>query len=121
MRVGSVVIRCYEFDRMLSFWSEALGYGAREPAKDGWVVLRDPDGEGPNLSLERVPRPFEPLGKTSRMHLDLYTGDRQGEVERLIGIGARRYPQEYGPDDDYVVLEDPDGNRFCVVEKLDEG
>jgi catechol 2,3-dioxygenase-like lactoylglutathione lyase family enzyme len=120
MRVGSVVTRCHEFDQMLSFWSEALGYGPREPAKDGWVVLCDPDGEGPNLSLERVPRPFERLGKTSRMHLDLYTDDRQGEVERLLGIGARRYPQEYSPDDDFVVLEDPDGNRFCVVEKLDE-
>jgi glyoxalase superfamily protein len=37
-------------------------------------------------------------------------------VERLIGLGATRYPREYRPDDDFVVLEDPDGNRFCVVQ-----
>ena len=36
--------------------------------------------------------------------------------ERLLGLGATRYEREYGPDDDFVVLMDPDGNRFCVVE-----
>ncbi|BAS26757.1 glyoxalase [Limnochorda pilosa] len=46
----------------------------------------------------------------------MYTGDQKGEVERLVGLGARRYPWRYPPDADYVVLEDPDGNLFCVVE-----
>ena len=63
VRVGSIVIRCYEFDRMLAFWSEALGYEPREPAEDGWVVLRKPEGGGPNLSLERVAQPFDPHGR----------------------------------------------------------
>ena len=49
------------------------------------------------------------------MHLDLYTTDQEAEVERLLSLGARRYEREYGPDDDFVVLVDPDGNRFCVV------
>ncbi len=100
MKIGSIVVRCYEFDRMLAFWQEALGYEPREPARGGWVVLRDPEGRGPNVSLDRVPKPgsptpsartLEPLGKTSRVHLDLYTTDQEGEVERLIGIGATRY------------------------------
>src|SRR5829696_3547516 len=65
--------------------------------------------------------PFDPPGKSSRVHLDLYTADQKGEVGRLLGIGATRHPQEYGPDDDFVVLEDPDGNRFCVVAKPDGG
>ncbi|MDP9475559.1 MAG: VOC family protein [Actinomycetota bacterium] len=107
---------------MLAFWQEALHYEPREPPEeDGWVVLHDPEGRGPNLSLDRVPEPFGPIGKTSRVHLDLYTTDQEGEVERLLGIGATRYPQEYGPDDDFVVLEDPDGNRFCVVQLPDGG
>jgi len=120
MKIGSIVVRCYEFEKMLAFWQEALGYGPREPEENGWVVLRDPEGRGPNLSLDRVREPLEPLGKTSRVHLDLYTTDQQGEVERLVGIGATRYPQEYHPDDDFIVLEDPDSNRFCVV-KVPEG
>ncbi len=55
------------------------------------------------------------------MHLDLYTNDQEGEVERLLEIGATRYPQEHRPDDDFIVLEDPDGNRFCVVQVTDGG
>ena len=106
---------------MRAFWSEALGYEPREPAEDGWVVLCDPEGGGPNLSLERVAQPFDSPGKTSRVHLDLYTADQEGEVGRLLRIGATRHPQEYGPDDDFVVLEDPDDNRFCVVAKPDGG
>ena len=119
VRIGSIVIRCYEFERMLAFWREALRYVPREPAEEGWVVLCDPEGRGPNVSLDRVPEPFGPIGKTSRVHLDLYTTDQEGEVERLVGIGATLYPQEYGPEDDFMVLEDPDGNRFCVVQKPD--
>jgi catechol 2,3-dioxygenase-like lactoylglutathione lyase family enzyme len=117
VKIGSIVVRCYRFDSMLAFWQEVLGYEPREPPKeDGWVVLSDPEGRGPNLSLERVPEPLEPLGETSRVHLDLYTTDQEGEVERLLGIGASRYPREYRPEEDFVVLEDPDGNRFCVVQ-----
>jgi Glyoxalase-like domain len=53
------------------------------------------------------------------VHLDLYTTDKQAEVERLLGLGATRYEREYGTDEDFVVLVDPDGNRFCVVAKPD--
>jgi catechol 2,3-dioxygenase-like lactoylglutathione lyase family enzyme len=117
MKIGSIVIRCYEFDKMLAFWQAALHYVPREPAEDGWVVLCDPTGRGPNLSLDRVSE--KRTGKRSRLHLDLYTPDREAEVERLVRIGATRYPWRYTPDDDFVVLEDPDGNLFCVVLKED--
>jgi hypothetical protein len=36
--------------------------------------------------------------------------------QRLLGLGATRYERGAGPDDDFVVLVDPDGNRFCVVD-----
>lgn len=55
MKIGSIVVRCYEFDKMLAFWQRALYYVPREPARDGWVVLRDPEGRGPNLSLDQCP------------------------------------------------------------------
>jgi len=102
---------------MLAFWQEALRYVPREPATRDWVVLRDPEGRGPNLSLDRVLE--KRSGKRSRLHLDLYTDDREGEVERLITIGATRYPWRYRPDHDFIVLEDPDGNLFCVVQKAE--
>ena len=47
MRIGSVVIDCRDFDRMSTFWREALRYVPREPAKEGWVVLRESRWAGP--------------------------------------------------------------------------
>jgi catechol 2,3-dioxygenase-like lactoylglutathione lyase family enzyme len=117
VKIGSIVIRCYEFDKMLAFWQEVLRYTPREPSDGSWVVLRDPQGRGPNISLQRVSE--RRSGKRSRLHLDLYTNDRKGEAERLVMIGATRYPWRYKPHDDFLVLEDPDGNLFCVVQVAD--
>jgi catechol 2,3-dioxygenase-like lactoylglutathione lyase family enzyme len=114
LKIGSIVIRCFEFDKMLAFWQEALHYITTTPAAGGWVILRDPHGIGPNVSLDQSPE--RRSGKRSRFHFDLYTTDQESEVERLVKIGATRYPWRYKPDDDFVVLEDPDGNLFCVVQ-----
>ena len=99
---------------MMEFWQAALHYVPREPPSGGWVVLTDPTGRGPNLSLQARDRR---AAQRSWTHLDLYTEDSAGEVARLIESGARRYPWRYPEGADYVVLEDPDGNLFCVVEK----
>jgi hypothetical protein len=113
MKIGSIVIDCNEFDKMLAFWQEALHYVPRKPAHGGWVVLRDSEGRSPNISLNQVP---EKRSGRNRLHLDLYTDNREGEVKRLLKIGATRHTQTYDPDDDFRVLEDPDGNLFCVVQ-----
>ncbi len=117
MKIGSIVIKCNNFDKMLAFWQEALRYVPKEPAKNGWVILRDPKGRSPNVSLD-IKRDEERLGsnRNPRLHLDLYADNQEGEVKRLLKIGATRHPQTYEPDDDFRVLEDPDGNLFCVVQ-----
>jgi hypothetical protein len=51
MRIGSIVIHCHEFARMVTFWQN---YVPRRPAKDGWVFLGDPEGKGPNLSFQEI-------------------------------------------------------------------
>lgn len=114
MRVGSVVIDCNDFELMSSFWQEALRYVPRDPPEPGWVVLRDPRGESVNVSIQQVPETT--LGK-NRLHLDLYTEDPETEIERLIGLGASRHPRTPEPGEDFVVLADPEGNLFCIVEK----
>ncbi|AOM80017.1 VOC family protein [Pedobacter steynii] len=114
LRIGSVVIHCYEFEKMMDFWTAGLNYIPREPAEGGWVVLTDPTGNGSNLSLQKVAD--KRSGPRSRLHLDLYTYHQIEEVERLLLLGARRYPWHYEPGDDFVVLADPDDNLFCIVQ-----
>ena len=113
MHIGSVVIDCNDFPAMMSFWAEALHYVPREPAEEGWVVLRDPKGEHVNVSLQKVP---ETATEKNRLHFDLYTTDQAGEVQRLLGIGATRHPREAESGEDFVVLEDPEGNLFDVID-----
>ena len=113
LKIGSVVIDCINFYEMLAFWQEALRYIPREPAKDGWVVLEDPAGQNTNVSLNQV-MPSEKLTGRNWLHFDLYTKDQKHEVERLGKLGATLHPQEFEPDDEFLVMEVRDGNLFCV-------
>ncbi len=113
VRVGAVVIDCNDLDGMLAFWREALGYVDRYEVEHDWASLRDPADPNVNVSLQVVPEPR--VGK-NRLHLDLYTDDQAGEVERLLGIGATLHPRTPDPDDDFIVLADPEGNLFCVIQ-----
>lgn len=111
VRIGSIVMNCNDFARMMAFWREALGYAIVRPPTPGdpFVILKDPQGKCPNVSIDQG----EP--ERGQLHLDLYTEDQAGEVERLLRLGASRYrPRE--PGEDFVVLADPEGNLFCVVD-----
>ncbi|MDR1567039.1 MAG: hypothetical protein LBS48_07140 [Treponema sp.] len=110
--IGSIVTQCFEFEKMIHFWKDALGYSFREEPSEDWAVLRDPLGLGPNLSFQKREAKRD---RRSWLHLDLYAADQEAETARLISIGAKRYPWRYPEGADYVVLEDPDGNLFCVV------
>ena len=53
----------------------------------------------------------------NRVHLDLTTtaDDRDDEIERLLGLGARRADVGQTGEESWDVLADPEGNEFCVV------
>lgn len=116
LKVGSVVIDCNDFDAMFVFWREALGYVPREPPEEDFVVLRDPHGNNVNVSIAKVP---ETRVSKNRLHLDLYTDDQRGEVERLLKLGAKIHPRTPEEGEDFIVLEDPEGNLFCVIDKAE--
>jgi catechol 2,3-dioxygenase-like lactoylglutathione lyase family enzyme len=117
IRIGSIVLRVDDLERQTEFWEAALGYARRDGDDDDFVLLRPRDGIGPNLSLDRV---RSLLHVPPRIHLDLYTEDQAGEVERLIALGATEiHWDKRPPDADYVILADPEGNRFCVVDTSD--
>lgn len=114
LRIGSVVWGVRDVPAAIRFWCDALGYRPlREPSSD-WAILVPRAGPGVQLAITQVSSDAE---SHQRHHLDLYASDREAEVERLLRLGARRVAWRYPEGADYVVLADPDGNTFCVVEK----
>jgi catechol 2,3-dioxygenase-like lactoylglutathione lyase family enzyme len=117
--VGTVVLGVTDLQRALDFWMNALHYVWREEPEDDWAVLVPAEGRhGTHLALGLSQTPAQ---KYPRVHLDLYAqdaADQASEVERLVALGAERIDWDLYPDDpDFVVLSDPEGNRFCVVDK----
>ena len=112
MDIGAVIRGVLDVPRSVAFWSKALNYRLKYPASEGWAILVPVQGSGIQLSLNKVSSP-----KARRHHLDLFTDDQEGEVERLLALGATRKPWNYEEGADYVVLQDPDGNPFCVVQR----
>jgi catechol 2,3-dioxygenase-like lactoylglutathione lyase family enzyme len=116
IRVGSIVIRVDDLPRQVAFWTAALDYVPRDDPdpEDDFALLHPRDGVGPNVSLDRV---RSTLQVPPRIHLDLYAEDQAAEVERLIALGATEvHWDKRPPDADYIILADPEGNRFCVVD-----
>ena len=113
LRVGSIVIRVDDLERQKAFWSAALDYAPRDGDDDTFALLRPRGGVGPNVSLDRV---GSEVHIPPRIHLDLYAEDQAAEVERLTALGATRIHWAKQPaDSDYVIMADPEGNRFCVI------
>ncbi|QQC87605.1 VOC family protein [Streptomyces alfalfae] len=118
LRLGIPVIGVTDVSRAVTFWTAALDLMAtQEWESDTWRTLDHADGSGRALALMRSDSPVE---ARPRLHLDLFTDsaqEQQAEVRRLIGLGARAVEWDlYPPDPDFVVLADPDGNLFCVVD-----
>ncbi|MEO6578835.1 MAG: VOC family protein [Candidatus Limnocylindria bacterium] len=115
LHIGSIVIRVEDLERQKAFWTAALDYVPREGDDDTFALLRPRGGIGPNVSLDRW---HADVQVPPKIHLDLYAEDQAAEVERLIGLGATRVEwKAMTPEADFVILADPEGNRFCVIDK----
>ncbi|GAA1399605.1 VOC family protein [Pseudonocardia kongjuensis] len=115
LRIGSIVIGAADVQRAVQFWCAALAYRPRDEPESDWAVLVPADGEAPNLSIAKTDEvaPAEP-----RTHLDLYTARPVSEIARLRSLGAVLIDWPHYPDaPDFTVLADPEGNRFCVIDK----
>jgi predicted enzyme related to lactoylglutathione lyase len=118
LRLQFAVLGVTDMARAVDFWTRALGYvvsaggaGAR------WTELVPATGSGDGLALQYSQTPVQ---EHPRIHLDLAVDDateQAAEVERLVSLGAGRVDWDlYPADPDFVVLADPDGTRFCVVD-----
>ena len=119
LSVGTVVIGVEDLHRAVAFWTQALNYVPKREVTidDDFMILVPSAGHGTHLALDVSETPVQ---QHPRVHLDLYAGDsadQAAEVERLIALGATRVDWDRYPESpDFVVLADPEGNRFCVID-----
>jgi hypothetical protein len=115
MYLENLVFDAVDPQRLGRFWEAVVGGERLTDVPEGFETRLSIEG-GPDLDLcfQRVPEvPADPV----RLHLDLEGGARQAEVvERLLGLGAQHLDVGQG-DVPWVVLADPEGNPFCVMEE----
>jgi len=114
--MGLTVLGVDDVERATGFWTRALGLRVSpEWESDTWRTLAG--DAGPVLALMRSATPVQSHPRT---HLDLFVDTRaeqEAEVERLVSLGATRVDWDsYPAHPDFVVLADPEGNVFCVVD-----
>ncbi|WP_222272737.1 VOC family protein [Modestobacter marinus] len=119
LTVGVVVLGAGDVARAVGFWRQALGYELVEGGFGGWANVLAPPAGGPGTRLA-LQRSETPPRSHPRLHLDLHVADaaeQAAEVRRLVALGAREVAwDDYPADPDFVVLADPEGNLFCVVD-----
>lgn len=137
-----VVFDCADPDRLATFWADALHYKTQDPPsgypsweaflKDRGIpeeewnsasAIVDPEGVGPRIYFQQLDTPKP---EKNRMHLDINIGGGPGvpleerkrrigaEVDRLVRLQALRLRAWEEPGEYWVVMQDPEGNEFCV-------
>lgn len=118
LRLGSIVLGASDIEESIDFWSEAMGYRIhRWEGEDNFVILIPPSEDGIRIAIQTTDTPAQ---DHSRVHLDLITdsaAEQRAEVDRLVGLGATKANWDLYPEDpDFVVMTDPSGNHFCVID-----
>lgn len=117
IRLGTVVLGAEDVDRAVQFWSEILGYDIHRfpDSANQFTILIPPSREGTRVAVQRSETPAQ---ERPRVHMDLIvdTGaEQEAEVARTVSLGGSVAAWEYPGDDDFVVVADTEGNRFCIV------
>ena len=137
-----VVFDCADPGTLAAFWATALRYRIQPPPEgfDSWEAaltawgvpeerwndrsaIIDPDEEGPRVFFQRVP---EPKTVKNRVHVDVNASGGPdaalavrrervtAEVSRLRAAGATVFREMEEMGEYWVVMQDPEGNEFCV-------
>ena len=136
MRIDAIVMDCRDAAPLARFWAAVLGWsvapydeaelarlttrGIANPGDDPTVMIEPPQEavDLPVLFFTEVP---EPKTVKNRVHLDVVADDDlEAEVERLEGLGATIYNWAEGNGGVWCVMQDPEGNEFCVMPPDDD-
>ena len=110
LKAENITIDTTDPEKLAAWWARALDGEVNAVAPPFFVVVALP--EGPGLAFQQVE---DPTPGKNRVHVDFSTSDMEGEVKRLVGLGASETGRGNFGEFEWVVLADPDGNAFCVA------
>ena len=113
LALNHIVVDCEDAGRLAEFWSGVLGrpVQAGADAEAAFIAEGAPGEQG--WLFFRVP---EKKTAKNRMHVDFLSDDREAEVLRLVGLGAALVSDHDQWNTRWSVLQDPDGNEFCIAQ-----
>ncbi|HEX5096402.1 MAG TPA: VOC family protein [Acidimicrobiia bacterium] len=115
LRVGNITFDCDDALKQARFWSAAIGRPVDPGGSQGYASIggTDPAREQPAWYFEKVP---EAKHAKNRMHLDFVDPD-PAAVDRLVSLGATVVAVHEMSGHRWTVMNDPEGNEFCVAAK----
>jgi predicted enzyme related to lactoylglutathione lyase len=117
LKLGNIAFDCDDVLRVANFWSTVLGRPLDETSGEEWASIGGSDGDRaqPAWYFNKVP---ESKQAKNRVHLDLTTPDPSA-VEQLVQLGATVVGEHEvpGADHSWTVMQDPEGNEFCIAAK----
>jgi hypothetical protein len=115
MRVGNIAFDCDDVLSVAGFWSAALGRPLDPGSGPHFASIGGGDAGRAEAAwyFEQVP---EPKSAKNRMHLDLVDPDASA-VGRLVALGASIVAEHTLGSHGWTVMQDPEGNEFCIAQK----
>lgn len=108
-RIATVTMKTNSPREVARFWRELLGYRIAPNQSNSVKLVGD---DGPALLIQPSDNPIE----QGAIHLDLRPEDQSACVDQALKLGATRADIGQAGDEGWVVMADPGGNLFCVLQ-----
>ena len=114
-KIGNIAFDCDDVLKMAAFWSAVLGRPADKGSSEFFAAIGGADAERrePALYFNKVP---ESKQAKNRVHLDLVNPDTSA-VDELVRLGGRVVAKHQITGQRWTVMQDPEGNEFCIAAK----
>ncbi len=114
-RIGNITFDCDDVPKLAAFWSAVLGRPIDKGSSELFASIGGADAarQEPAWYFNKVP---EPKRVKNRVHLDLVNPDPSA-IDELVRLGATVVGNHKVPGQRWTVMQDPEGNEFCIAAK----
>jgi hypothetical protein len=119
VKIGNITFDCDDVLRLAGFWSTVLDRPLDRGSSEFFASIGGTDGERREQAwyFNKVP---ETRQAKNRVHLDLIDPD-PAAVEKLVSLGATLVGEHRIRGHGWTVMQDPEGNEFCIAAKAFTG